>query len=44
VAWRDPYRPVTGSFIEVDTPGCCPADPYRLARSAQPSALEPATA
>lgn len=35
VAWRDPYSKVMGSFLEVDTPGCCPADPYRLQRARQ---------
>jgi microcystin degradation protein MlrC len=43
VAWRDPYAAVTGSSIEVDTPGCCPADPYRLPRRTAPQAVDPLT-
>jgi microcystin degradation protein MlrC len=41
VAWRDPYAAVMASYIEVDTPGCCPADPYRLPRSRRPVPLSP---
>lgn len=41
VAWRDPYKDVMRSFIEVDSPGCCPADPYRLPRSRPPAEAWP---
>lgn len=41
VAWRDPYAAVTGSSIDVDTPGCCPADPYRLPRRTAPQSVDP---
>jgi microcystin degradation protein MlrC len=43
VAWRAPYAEVAAAAIEVDTPGCCPADPGRLARTTAPAAVDPAT-
>ncbi|MBB4662995.1 M81 family metallopeptidase [Conexibacter arvalis] len=43
VAWRAPYGEVTAAAIEVDTPGCCPADPHRLPRANAPAAVDPAT-
>ncbi len=43
VAWRAPYAAVAAAAIEVDTPGCCPADPYRLPRTTQPAAVDPFT-
>ncbi len=43
VAWRAPYAAVAAAAIEVDTPGCCPADPYRLPRTTQPAAVDPLT-
>jgi microcystin degradation protein MlrC len=43
VAWRAPYAEVVRAAIEVDTPGCCPADPLRLPRVTTPLALDPRT-
>lgn len=43
VAWRAPYAAVAAASIEVDTPGCCPADPHRLPRSTAPVAVDPTT-
>ncbi|ADB49687.1 M81 family metallopeptidase [Conexibacter woesei] len=43
VAWRAPYAAVTAASIEVDTPGCCPADPHRLPRTTAPVAVDPMT-
>lgn len=41
IAWRAPYAGVVAGAIEVDTPGCCPADPHALARTAAPVAVAP---
>jgi microcystin degradation protein MlrC len=41
VAWRAPYRGVAQGAIEVDTPGCCPADPTRLTRRHPPLPVPP---
>ncbi len=40
IAWRAPYRDIARGFVEVDTPGCCPANPRRLPRSIAPAAFD----
>jgi len=42
IAWRAPYREVARAAIEVDTPGCCPADPSRLPRRTAPQRFDAA--
>lgn len=42
VAWRAPYRDVARAAVEVDTPGCCPADPRRLPRRTAPQRFDAA--
>jgi microcystin degradation protein MlrC len=44
VAWRAPYRDIARAWIEVDTPGVCPADPARLPREHPPAAVDPVVA
>lgn len=36
IAWRSAFGDVARRVVEVDTPGICPVDPYRLPRATAP--------